>query len=267
MRVPKGLQKLLANFVFRDCRIESHPKVLSSHVYFGSGESHLDLVARVSKNAIPFGDHRIDADRGVTGYAWRKKQVVLMSEISQPDPLVYKADFLTGANVQSFLAVPIGDGSDVIGVLNMLSAEKGFFKPRDTGRLQLFGALIAFIHAQGQKRIANTEAANRLGRALSGVRAELGLTQDELAYRGGFSRIALSQWERGRWPPSMGPIFRWCAALGLVAEEDEPQVSFLDVTPQLIVLLRDNPNELRNLSPERFEDVIAERIDRMGYDV
>jgi transcriptional regulator with XRE-family HTH domain len=108
------------------------------------------------------------------------------------------------------------------------------------GRIQLLGALIAFTYTQGRNRIANTDAANRIGRALSGLRSELGLTQDELAYRGGFSRIALSQWERGRWPPSMGPIYQWCAALGLVAEEDEPQVSFLDVTPQLIMLLRDD---------------------------
>lgn len=39
------------------------------------------------------------------------------------------------------------------------------------------------------------------------------------------------------------------------------------MTPQLLVLLKDNPEELRNLSPERFEHVVAERIDRMGYDV
>jgi len=65
----------------------------------------------------------------------------------------------------------------------------------------------------------------------------------------------------------MGPIYQWCTALGLVAENNEPQVSFLDVTPQLLVVLRDNPYELHNLTPERFEHLIAERIDRMGYDV
>jgi hypothetical protein len=35
----------------------------------------------------------------------------------------------------------------------------------------------------------------------------------------------------------------------------------------MVLFLRDNPEELQNISPERFEHLIAERIDRMGYDV
>jgi len=170
-------------------------------------------------------------------------------------------------SAHSVLCVPISIGPEALGVISLMSTEEGFFSEKDIGRVQLLAALIAFIQSRPRKTSTNTEAAARLGRALSEIRCELGLTQDELAYRAGLSRIALSQWERGRWPPSLGPIYRWCAALGLVAEEDAPQVSFLDVTPQLLVLLRDNPEELRNLSPERFEHVVAERIDRMGYDV
>jgi transcriptional regulator with XRE-family HTH domain len=165
------------------------------------------------------------------------------------------------------LVAPILNGAQMLGVISLMSTEKGFFGEKDMGQVQLLAALIAFTQSRPWKTSTNTEAAAELGRALSGIRTELGLTQDELAYRGGLSRIALSQWERGRWPTSLGPIYRWCAALGLIAEEDVPQVSFLDVTPQLLVLLRDNPEDLRNLSSERFEHVVAERIDRMGYDV
>jgi transcriptional regulator with XRE-family HTH domain len=123
------------------------------------------------------------------------------------------------------------------------------------------------VYDRAHKVLIGTEATARLGRALGAVREELGLTQYQLAAKGGLSRIALSQWEKGRWPPSLGPIYRWCHALGLVAEDTAAQVSFLDVTPQLIRLLRENPEELRKVSPEQFERVIAERIDRMGYDV
>lgn len=195
----------------------------------------------------------------------RKSPIRCKNSVAQPGKHFHAPLFVSVPQSAAFL--PIGDGSDAIGVLNLFSMEKGFFRPEDTGRLQLLSALIAFIHTQSRHRIANTEAANRLGWALKSIRAELGRSQDEHACRGGFSRMALSQWERGRWPPSMGPIYQWCAAPGLVAEEDGPQVSFLDVTPQLIMLLRHNPNGLRNLSPERFEHAIAERIDRMGYDV
>ncbi len=62
-------------------------------------------------------------------------------------------------------------------------------------------------------------------------------------------------------------MYKWCEALGLVSSENAPQISFLDVTPQLILLLGNNPEALRSLSPERFEHFVAERIDRMGYDV
>jgi hypothetical protein len=41
------IQKLLADFVFRDSRLESHPKILAASVYFVSRRSTLDLAAQV----------------------------------------------------------------------------------------------------------------------------------------------------------------------------------------------------------------------------
>jgi transcriptional regulator with XRE-family HTH domain len=255
------LQKLLADFVFRDSRLESHPKILASSIRVVSRDSSLDLVAEVSKHPLPFGSRSLDLKGSLFGHALEKREAIVYSA-SWDTPAFLEAD-----SVQSMLLVPILNGAEALGVISLFSTEKGFFGEKDIGRVQLLAALVAFIQSRPRKTSTDTAAAADLGRALSGIRNELGLTQDELAYRGGLSRIALSQWERGRWPPSLGPIYRWCAALGLVAEEDAPQVSFLDVTPQLLVLLRDNPEELRNLSPERFEHVVAERIDRMGYDV
>ena len=256
------LQKLVADFVFRDCRLESHPKIFATHVRFASGHSTLELVAEVSKHPLPFGSRRLDMKGSISGHVWDKREAFVGA--SSPDTTT---DFLKSNSVQSLLVVPILGGSKALGVISLYATEKGFFGEKDMGRIQLLAALIAFVQSRTQKTSANTEAPARLGRALGSIRAELGLTQDELAYRGGLSRIALSQWERGRWPASLGPIYKWCGALGLVAGEDALQVSFLDVTPQLLVLLRDNPDGLHNLSPERFEHVVAERIDRMGYDV
>jgi transcriptional regulator with XRE-family HTH domain len=267
MNASKGLQRLLADFIFRDCRIESHPKLVASHVWFASDEATLELVASVSKLPLPFDGRKMNVNGSISGMAWRRQEAVLVPDVNPQDSRFKAADFMKPAAAQSLITVPIGDRSDRVGALSLISNEKDFFSHEDVGRAQLLGALIAFVHARARKKLANTAAAANLGRALAAVRVELGLTQDELAYLGGLNRIALSQWERGRWPPSMGPIYQWCAALGLVSEQDEPQVSFLDVTSQLIVLLGDNPNELRNLSPERFEHVVAERIDRMGYDV
>jgi transcriptional regulator with XRE-family HTH domain len=264
VKVSQGLEKLLANFVFRDCRLESHPKLLSSQVYFASGQSHLELVAAVSKHPLSLGDRKLKVDGSLAGLVLQSAEAVVISDVSPIDRIKVPDIFETR---RSILTVPIVHGSEVVGVLSLDSTEKQFFRPEDIGRIQLLGALIAFIHARSKNLKANTDAAARLGRALSGVRAELGLTQDELAYRGGLNRMALSQWERGRWPPSLGPIYQWCTALELVSEDNLPQVSFLDVTPQMLLFLRDNPQELQKISPERFEHLIAERIDRMGYDV
>ena len=259
------LQKLLADFVFRDRRLESHPKIFATHVRVVSPSSTLDLVAEVSKRPLPFGSRSLDPRGSLTGHAFDKREAIIVNSLS-PDIGTPFFD-LNPSQVQSMLLVPILSGAETLGVVSLISTDEDFFGEKDIGRVQLLAALIAFIRSRPQKTNTNTEAAAKVGRALAGVRDELGLTQDELAYRGGFNRIALSQWERGRWPPSLGPIYKWCSALGLVAEEDSPQVSFLDVTPQLLVVLGDNPEELRNLSPERFEHVVAERIDRMGYDV
>jgi transcriptional regulator with XRE-family HTH domain len=266
VKASDGIQKLLADFIFRDCRLASHPKVFRSVVYFPLGDSHLDLVACVSSQPIPFEVGRLSIDGSFSGMVWSRREARVTSDLRLPDAL-QKSQHSTEVLAQSALAVPLGDAAEAIGVLTLLSSEKGYFRREDVGRVQLLAALIAFTFSGARKDHVATEASYCLGRALATVRGELGLTQAELAYRGGLHRIALSQWERGRWPPSVGPIYQWCAALGIVSEDDTPQVSFLDVTPQLLVLLRDNPGELRNLSPERFEHVVAERIDRMGYDV
>jgi len=257
-----GLQKLLADFVFRDCRLESHPKIFAADIRFLSGNFKLELAAYVSKHPLPFGSRSLDLKESISGRAFGAREAVIYT-----DDRDSRADFLKANSVNSLLAVPVGHGSEVVGAINLMSTEQDFFSEQDIGRIQLLGALIAFMHARSRNPKANTEAAAKLGRALSGIRSELGLTQDDLAYRGGLNRIALSQWERGRWPPSAGPIYQWCAALGLVSEGEAPQISLLDVTPQMVVFFRDNPEEIRNISPERFEHLIAERIDRMGYDV
>jgi len=253
VKVSRGLQKLLANFVFRDCRLESHPKLLSSKVYLASGgRSHFEIVAAVSKHPYPLEGQKLSVDESLAGLVLQKEEAVVFSDVSSFDGFKIPGR-IEAVTVRSGLAVPIGHGSEVVGALGLYSSEKQFFRPEDVGRIQLLGALIAFIDARSKNPKANTDAAARLGRALSGLRAELELTQDELAYRGGLNRIALSQWERGRWPPSLGPIYQWCAALGLVSEDEAPQVSFLDVTAQMLPFFRDNPQELRNISPERFE--------------
>ncbi|HEX8091081.1 MAG TPA: restriction endonuclease, partial [Blastocatellia bacterium] len=81
------------------------------------------------------------------------------------------------------------------------------------------------------------------------------------------SRIAVSRWESGAQPPTKGPLYEWCQGLGLFTPTRGALVTFVDITPRLLKILKGNPEHLRQLSPSQFEQFIAERLDRMGFDV
>ena len=175
-------------------------------------------------------------------------------------------DLLKIVTIRSLLAAPILDGAETLGVVGVMSSERDWFGEKDIGRIQLLAALIAFLSSRQRKTSANAEAAVRLGRALSDILVELLLTQDELAYHGGFQDAACLNGKRamGAFPWPFIQMVR-CPRISL--RRARATGSVLDVTPQLLELLKNNPEELINLSPERFEHVVAERIERMGYDV
>jgi hypothetical protein len=57
----------------------------------------------------------------------------------------------------------------------------------------------------------------------------------------------------------------------IMAMAPSPDISLVhvipDVTPQLLQALREDPHRLKQLTPEHFEHLVAERLDNMGYDV
>jgi GAF domain-containing protein len=119
------LQKLLADFVFRDSRLESHPKILATHVRVVSRDSTLNLVAEVSKSPLPFLSRSLDLEGSLSGRAWDKRAAIIHSESRDT-----AADFLQMNSVQSFLLVPILDGAEALGVISLMSTEKDFFGQR-----------------------------------------------------------------------------------------------------------------------------------------
>ena len=149
MNASKGLQKLLASFVFRDSRLESHPKVSASRIYFLSDDrSYLELAAMISRQPLEVGGIRLPVGQGVTGRIWSRNEASIVV-ISPPDP-----DFLPLSKVgfHSFVGVPVSIGSDV-SASSPLFNERDFFRSEDVGRLQLLGALVAFINAESTRKI------------------------------------------------------------------------------------------------------------------
>jgi transcriptional regulator with XRE-family HTH domain len=258
MNRTKQLSQLMADFVFRDRRIADQP---SLKVTFLLADGRiLRRVATSSDDADDLPD--ITIGEGITGKAFSARGLAVAPDM--PTAIPEPGD----DTIRSMIACPIVGSYEPIGVLNLASQVQLEFNRTDIPRVQILSALVAYeaFHLQ-QRLTTRSQLSEELGRVLRGAREELDLTQNDLAALVGTSRIAVSRWETGAQPPSRGPLRRWGAALGLLAGGHAEIIKVVDATPQLLELLRSDPGRLAELSPEQFEVIVAERLDRMGYAV
>lgn len=276
---PAGeLTALVDDFVFRDRRIADFP-FTRVNVYLAERDT-LRLVARscTAPQALPNKFYKIGA--GATGAAFHGRIVAASDiELAEDPPAdnnlpcielmrIPKVPRAEDAKAGSILACPIRTDAGPIGVLSLESQKSLHFDPTEVSRFQVLSALVAYevFHLQ-LRQVAPSRFSVELGRVLRSAREESQSTQAELAEVVGTSRIALSRWEAGAQPPSRGPLRRWAAALGLLAGGRAEIIKVVDATPQLLEVLQRDPGRLCELSPEQFEILVAERLDRMGYAV
>lgn len=276
MTIAPFTSKLLNDFVFLDCRLGSHPKVRTS--LFLKQEKSLLLVEQIPQIVRPGQPLPITMKIGKSSgsHLLGGEQYILLNNYEQQTPDVAEgrtrrvnADgtrIIAVPPMTSFLSVPLKDGEATIGVLSIDSFAPKSLNETQLGLAQLLAALLTYSQGYLSSR-RPSPATIALGQALRRVREEVGLTQAELAERIARSRIAISRWENGSESPSQGPLYEWCQALGLFSSNERSLVELVDLTPRLLSLLKDDPNLLRNLSPAQFEQFIAERLDRMGFDV
>jgi transcriptional regulator with XRE-family HTH domain len=169
-------------------------------------------------------------------------------------------------DIRSFLGVPLFDADQAVGILFIDSLLPSFYEDRHLKTTSILGALIVYLHLHWNDQIS-TRASRALGEALRQVRQSQGLTLDQLGSRLGLNRITLSRNESGAQPPSREGLYRWCSALGLVSATTAARVEVVDITSKILPILHDDPRKLALLSPEQFERFVAERLDRMGYDM
>lgn len=259
-------ERLLNDFVFADSRLGSHPVTRAASLWLEGRQF-------VAGEAAP--PHRIDRDiripwdAGVCGLAFRRRTAVTVVDRDLSKEGAVRWDLsqeVLEAPYISILAVPLFDANQPIGVLSFDCTIPDFFLERHLGAARLLGALLVYVHWHAKERIS-TPASRAVGEALRQARQALGLSQDELGTRLGINRITLSRHESGAQPPSRDALYRWCGALGLVATTTAARVQVVEITPTIQRLLQQDPRRLAQLSPEQFEQFIAERLDRMGYDV
>jgi transcriptional regulator with XRE-family HTH domain len=129
-------------------------------------------------------------------------------------------------------------------------------------RVELVSAVLAYCLSKDRLLLAH-----HIGEILKQVRTSLKLTQADVAQQAGTSRFSLWNWEVGAQAPSVPTVYRWCQALGLVSPPKTALVRVVAFSPELLRFLQEDPTRLRSLTPDEFERFVAERLDRMGYNV
>lgn len=129
-------------------------------------------------------------------------------------------------------------------------------------RLRLFAGLVAVFTSRSHF-IMRTQ----VGYALKQIRESLNLSQWDIAEQAQASRMAVTRWESGEQAPSLESTYRWCQALGLVQPAGTALVRVVDLSPELLHFLREDPERIRTLSSEQFEHFVAQCLERMGFRV
>jgi hypothetical protein len=62
-------------------------------------------------------------------------------------------------------------------------------------------------------------------------------------------------------------FFAACYAGGIFCPPSTALVRAINISPAMLAVLKENPAELRRLSPDQFEYFVANRLERMGYEV
>ncbi len=253
------VEKLLNDFVFADSRLGSHP-VLRAGIFWLDGQT---LVAGES---APSGalrrDVRLSLDDSIEGYALRQRAPIQASG-SESEGHVLFGDI---ESVSSQLTLPLFDANQIVGGLSIESSLRDMFSDQHLRLAQLLGILLVHLryHAHDKRFTASSRA---VGEAMKQVREASAQTQVELAGRLGINRITLSRQESGAQPPSRAGVYRWCQALNLVTTTTEARVQIVEITTRIMEVLEHDPSQMASLTPEQFERFVAERLERMGYDV
>lgn len=134
------------------------------------------------------------------------------------------------------------------------------------------------VEGRLENRIRTTLAANtesgrvhEIANALSSIAPEMQPQGSEWSTNGPDLAIEVGATRTRRYlsivaSPSAS-LYRALYALGVLCRPKTALVRVIDISPELLRILQENPHELRSLGPDQFESFVANRLDRMGYNV
>ena len=103
---------------------------------------------------------------------------------------------------------------------------------------------------------------------ISKIRTQMGLTQEELAYRCGVSRNTVISWENGSKRPNSSRIPALCKALGcapekLLGDEDQTDVSQMAFLGRGTAILQEVASSFDSASQEEFLQMMGAWLNTM----
>jgi DNA-binding XRE family transcriptional regulator len=159
---------------------------------------------------------------------------------------------------------PVYSGGREVGLLVIRGPVRELDRLREDS-LEVLSVLVSYLEARPR---GSSLPAIQLGRILHEARVLTGLTRSTLASRLGIKWDILESWEEGHLGPSWDQVLAWCAALGIVSSPSVPLVTVVSgLAPQLLQMIKVDPNRLRRLTAEQFEHFVADRLDHMGFEV
>ena len=259
MKQSDYIEKILNDFVFGDCRLGSHPRLRASVSWINNGLLCFECSTQPSDPSLL---RKIEEDVLINEII-KDKKYLYINNIGR-DP--YWDIRPSGSNIiKSFICLPLIIDNDVVGVLSIGSNDADYFKDKHIGVAQLLATILIYSKFGVQRRTNSASIA--LGEALKRIRNGMNLSQDDLAELMKKSRIALSRWESGSQLPTIGSLYEWGYQLGLFSQNNGSYVSVVDISSNIVKLLKEDPTIINRFSPEQFENFIANRLDRMGFDV
>jgi len=132
---------------------------------------------------------------------------------------------------------------------------------RESKLVPVFAALAACSQLEVAQQLTSF-LPREIGGSFRVIRESLAICQADIAQETGASKFVVSTWESGDHFPGRALLYRWCQALGLVCPPKTALVRVVDFSPELLRFLQEDPTRLLSLTPDEFEQFVANRLDR-----
>ena len=114
---------------------------------------------------------------------------------------------------------------------------------------------------------AHDVARQEIGRLLRSFRKQLGLTLLDVGSYLGLGTSEFDAAENGKTLMARRTLVDWCEILGVLGRPQRPLVRAVGLGEHILRLLKKDPTEMRNLTPGQMQELVGDRLEKMGYSV